>query len=276
MSGRTSRARSWLRSCSTTPTTSAMLFASPVGPSWSCLPTAFCPGQACLASVSSITITGGFPTASSQVSVRPARRRVFMARRTAGETVRPSAVTLSQFRAVASSYANGEREPLPVSGSCEVRPTWVTPGTWPRRRSSSRVNVRRLSGVGYRPGGRASWNVSTSLASKPGRTCCSDRKLRTRRPAPISRITDSATSPRISAFRTRCRARARSRAPAGLERALSILSRRLQRRRQPERQRRHQAGERRERQDRGRPRRSRLVSAGSTGGAPAAVRARAS
>ena len=94
----------------------------------------------------------------------------------------------------------------------------------------------------------ASWKVSRSAASKPGRTCCSDRKLRTSRPAPISRITDSETSPRISALRTRCRAALVPARPPAWSDAVRILSGGLERRRQPEGQRRHQAGERGERQ----------------------------
>ena len=45
--------------------------------------------------------------------------------------------------------------------------------------------------------------VSTLSGRKPGSTACSRRKLRMRRPAPVSRTSDSATSPTTSADRNR-------------------------------------------------------------------------
>ncbi len=126
-----------------------------------------------------------------------------IARKYAGDTPRPSDVSLSQLRAVSSLYAYGDSDPLPVSGSCDVNPTSVTPGSARSCSSIWRRNAARTSGLGYFVSGIARRNVSTPAGSNPGRTCWSAAKLRIIRPAPMSSTSASAISAIISTLRRR-------------------------------------------------------------------------
>ena len=86
------------------------------------------------------------PGRSCSSKNRPASSRVPIARKYAGDTPRPSEVSLSQLRAVSSLYAYGDSDPLPVSGSCDVKPTSVTPGIARSCSSIWRRNAARASG----------------------------------------------------------------------------------------------------------------------------------
>ena len=110
------------RWCSTTPTTSTTCSA-PGGFTWSCLPTAFCPGQASRARVSSTIDTGGVRPRRPTVKARPASEpRVHGAEvRRATRSDRPPSRSPSSARS-SRRRRTARAEPLPVSGSCEMMP----------------------------------------------------------------------------------------------------------------------------------------------------------
>ena len=127
-----------------------------------------------------------------------------------------------------------------VNGSADTAPRTFTPGTAAMRSPTSAGRTRpppRGSGTGGRS--RRAASRSRCSGSKPGDTLCSRTKLRTSSPAPISSISENATSDTTSRLRSRRRDVPKPPSPCvfrppALSAGVEIEARRAQRRREAE------------------------------------------
>ena len=133
--------------CSTTPTTVAKRLLEPFGWTCSCRPTAFWPGHARAASVSS-TMMVCVPrvVVVEEAPGEQARAHRAEERRRDGTAVRRFALPVARGRLVV-----GIRRERAAAGQRQlrIRPTSVTPGTARRRSSICRSSASRASDVGY-------------------------------------------------------------------------------------------------------------------------------
>ena len=93
---------------------------------------------------------------------------------------------------------------MPLSGSAEMPPAAVTPGSSARRGQSWRYDSRTAAPSACFGGVSVISIVRTPCGAKPGSTFCSRMKLRISNPAPTSTMTDSASSATTSSRRRFC------------------------------------------------------------------------